>query len=385
MSDNGKRAGIVAALAVAAVVGGGVGAGVYAAAAGNDTTTVVERAQAASTAAPAAASTATSSVGAIYRAASPGVVEIEVVQGSQQLPFGDQQQASAEGSGFVLDSDGDIVTNQHVAAGSKQITVKFSDGSTYKAKLVGADPASDIAVIRVDAPRSALHPLALGDSSKLHVGDGVVAIGSPLGLDGTVTAGIVSALGREIQSPNGEPIENAIQTDAAINHGNSGGPLFDLQGKVVGITSQIQSENGGSIGLGFAVPSNTVKLVSQQLIDHGKATHALLGVRVQTVPASIALRLKIAAGAAIQNVESGSGAAKAGLKAGTKTTTVNGKQYPLGGDIVVAVDGQPITSAEALRGAIDAHAPGDTVKVKVVRSGKTRTVTATLGARTETS
>jgi S1-C subfamily serine protease len=260
--------------------------------------------------------------------------------------------------------------------------------------VIGGDCEHDLAILKIDA--QGLSPLGLGSSADLLLGQQVVAIGYALALEGgpSVTAGIVSSLDRTIQvsdpqctvCPNGvRTYSQVIQTDAAINHGNSGGPLFDLQGKVVGITSQIQSENGGSIGLGFAVPSNTVKLVSQQLIDHGKATHALLGVRVQTVPASIALRLKIAAGAAIQNVESGSGAAKAGLKAGTKTTTVNGKQYPLGGDIVVAVDGQPITSAEALRGAIDAHAPGDTVKVKVVRSGKTRTVTATLGARTETS
>jgi S1-C subfamily serine protease len=380
MSYPRKRP-FVAALAAAAVAGGGVGAGVYAAATHSHTTpsTVTQ-----ATAAPIVRTTATSTVGAIYAENRPGVVELDVEATSQQtFPFGNGngQQAAAEGTGFVLDDKGNIVTNQHVASAGGAITVKFADGSSYKAKLVGADPASDLAVVHVNAPASELHPLTLGDSDTVNVGDGVVAIGNPFGLDGTVTSGIVSALGREITSPNNQPIENAIQTDAAINHGNSGGPLLDLQGKVIGVTSQIQSDSGGNEGVGFAVPVNTLKRVVAELIANGKATHALLGVHVQTVPGSVAAALKIPEGVAVGSVESGSAAAKAGLKAGSGHKTFAGIAYPTGGDTITAVDGKQVTSAEQLRGVIDAHAPGDEVTLSVVHGGKTHTVHATLGSR----
>jgi S1-C subfamily serine protease len=380
MSYPRKRP-FVAALAAAAVAGGGVGAGVYAAAThGNHSASTVTQA----TAAPIVRKTATSTVGAIYAQNRPGVVELDVGATSQQtFPFGNGngQQAAAEGTGFVIDGDGNIVTNQHVAGAGGAITVKFADGSTYKATLVGADPASDLAVVHVNAPASELHPLTLGDSASVNVGDGVVAIGNPFGLDGTVTSGIVSALGREITSPNNQPIENAIQTDAAINHGNSGGPLLDLQGNVIGVTSQIQSDSGGNEGVGFAVPVNTVKRVVAELVAHGKATHALLGVHVQTVSGSVAASLHIPEGVAVGSVESGSAAAKAGLKAGGGHKSLAGVSYPTGGDTITSVDGKPVTSAEQLRGAIDAHAPGDKVTLTVVRGGKTRTVNATLGSR----
>jgi S1-C subfamily serine protease len=377
-----KKRPFVAALAAAAVAGGGVGAAVYAAAAHtNHSTNTVTQA----TAAPIVRTTATSTVGAIYAQNRPGVVELDVTATSQQtFPFGNGnggQQAAAEGTGFVLDGKGNIVTNQHVAAAGGAITVKFADGSTYKATLVGADPASDLAVVHVNAPASELHPLALGDSDTVNVGDGVVAIGNPFGLDGTVTSGIVSALGREITSPNNQPIENAIQTDAAINHGNSGGPLLDLQGKVIGVTSQIQSDSGGNEGVGFAVPVNTLKRVVAELIANGKATHALLGVHVQTVSGSVGAALNIPEGVVVGSVESGSAAAKAGLKAGSGHKTLSGVTYATGGDTITAVDGKPVTSAEQLRGVIDAHAPGDKITLTVVRGGKTRTVQATLGSR----
>src|SRR4051812_37633129 len=236
----------VAALLAAAVAGGGVGAGVYAAATDNNDST--ETVTQSASAAPVVRTTATSTVGAIYAQARPGVVELQVGGGaSDTFPFGGQApQGAAEGTGFVLDSDGNIVTNQHVAGAGGAVAVKFADGSTYKATIVGQDAASDLAVVHVDAPAAELHALTLGDSDSVNVGDGVVAIGNPFGLDGTVTSGIVSALGREIISPNNQPIENAIQTDAAINHGNSGGPLLDLQGNVIGVTSQIQSDSGGN-------------------------------------------------------------------------------------------------------------------------------------------
>jgi S1-C subfamily serine protease len=375
----------VAALLVAAVAGGGVGAGIYAAATDtNDSSPTVTPPV---SAAPVVRTTATSTVGAIYAQNRPGVVELDVSgTSSDSIPFGGQgQQSAAEGTGFVLDDKGNIVTNQHVAGAGGSVTVKFDDGSTYKATIVGEDAASDLAVVHVNAPASELHPLTLGNSDNVRVGDGVVAIGNPFGLDGTVTSGIVSALGREIISPNNQPIENAIQTDAAINHGNSGGPLLDLQGSVIGVTSQIQSDSGGNEGVGFAVPVNTLRRVTGELLAKGKATHALLGVRVQTVSGSVAAALHIPEGVVVVNVESGTAAAKAGLKAGSGSKAAGGATYPTGGDTITKVDGETITSAEQLRGAIDAHAPGDKVTLTVVRHGKTRTVHATLGSRTTSS
>jgi len=203
---------------------------------------------------------------------------------------------------------------------------------------------------------SKLTPLALADSSAVAVGDGVVAIGNPFGLDGTVTSGIVSAVDREIAAPDSTPIEGAIQTDAAINHGNSGGPLLDLQGKVIGVTSQIQSESGGNDGVGFAVPANTVRAVAAQLIATGKAQHALLGVNVKTA----------SGGVGVAQVESGSAADSAGLKAG---------------DVITAVGGNTVATAQRLRAVIASHAPGDKLSLAVVRNAKKLNVTVTLGSR----
>jgi S1-C subfamily serine protease len=383
MSTYPRRRPFVAALLAAAVAGGVVGAGVYAAARGHDSTTAATVTEA--TAAPVARTTATTPVGVLYARNRAGVVEIDVNGTTGGGLFGGAQQTAAEGTGFVLDTKGDIATNQHVVSGGTSIRVKFADGSSYKGTVVGADASSDLAVVHVDAPASELHPLTLGDSSTVKVGDPVVAIGNPFGLAGTLTSGIVSALGREITSPNDQPIENAIQTDAAINHGNSGGPLFDLQSRVIGVTSQIQSDSNGNEGVGFAVPVNTLKLVVQQILANGKARHALLGVRVQTVSGSVAAQLHIARGVAVGTVESGSAAAHAGLKAGKGSKSLDGTTYPTGGDTITKVDSQAITSAEELRGAIDLHAPGDTVTLTVVRNGKTRTVDVTLGARTSTS
>jgi putative serine protease PepD len=236
------------------------------------------------------------------------------------------------------------------------VRVKFSDGSTYKATVVGSDTSSDIAVLHVNAPASKLHPLTLADSSQVAVGDGVVAIGNPFGLDGTVTSGIVSAVGREIAAPDNTPIENAIQTDAAINHGNSGGPLLDLRGRVIGITSQIQSEGGGNDGVGFAVPSNTVKSVVAQLISGGTVQHALLGVTPTTA----------SGGVGIGSVENGTAADDAGLKQG---------------DVILAVDGKAVTQPEQLRAVIASHQPGDTLTLRIRRSGTVKTLQATLGSR----
>jgi putative serine protease PepD len=354
MPSNRNR--IATAVAVAALAGAGAGAGIVALS--HDSGQPESNAATASNVSSIA--NGSLSVGQIAKASIPSVVEIDSTSTSSNgSPFpgsGGSEQA-AEGTGFVYDTKGDIVTNDHVVNGANSLTVKFSDGSTAKATIVGEDPSTDIAVIHVNADASKLHPLTLGDSSTAQIGDGVVAIGNPFGLDDTVTSGIVSALNREITSPNNSPIEGAIQTDAAINHGNSGGPLFNMSGEVIGITSQIQSDSGGNDGVGFAVPSNTVKSIATQLISTGKVQHALLGVNVQDG----------ANGVAVKQVESGSGAADAGLKAG---------------DTITAVGGTKVTTAEQLRAIIASHQPGDTITLSVRQSdGSTKTVKATLGSK----
>jgi putative serine protease PepD len=346
---------IVAMVAAAAVIGGGAGAGIATLADGSSsakTTTITTAATGANVA------NTDLSVGQVAKDATKSVVEIDATSsdGNQSFPFGNGGSQSAEGTGFVYDTKGDIVTNQHVISGASRVKVKFSDGSTYSATVVGSDSATDIAVVHVNAPSSKLVPLTLADSSKVAVGDGVVAIGNPFGLDGTVTSGIVSAVGREISSPDDTPIAGAIQTDAAINHGNSGGPLLNLRGEVIGITSQIQSEGGGTDGVGFAVPSNTVTSIATQLISSGKAQHALLGV----TPADTANGVRIA------TVKSGSAADDAGLKQG---------------DVITAVGRTRITSSAQIRALIAGKQPGDALTLSIKRDGSSKTVHVTLGSR----
>ena len=389
-SSSRRRA--AALVAVVVLVGAGAAAVAYGLGAHQSSkTTQAVTTTVASTPTPTVTSTANTSgpksIAEIAKDASPGVVEVDVTtsgSGSSQVPFGGGGSggtAEAEGTGFVIDTAGHIVTNEHVVQGASSVTVTFDDQSTYKATVVGKDDSTDLAVLEVNAPASVLHPLSFGDSSTVGVGDGVVAIGDPYQLDDTVTSGIVSAVGREITSPNNMPIENAIQTDAAINHGNSGGPLFNLDGQVVGITAQIQSQGGGNEGIGFAIPSNTVQQVATQLIQTGTAKHALLGVKVVTIPASLASTIGDSAGVALTQVESGTGASAAGLKASTGTVTIAGVQYPTGGDVITSVDGTDVATAQQLRAIIDTHQPGDVVKLVVVRDGQSRTVSATLGTR----
>ena len=236
------------------------------------TTTVVQQASAAPSTVPTAAGTALS-INQIYKRSGPGVVQITSTIASSTSDTGQFQQASqALGSGFVLDHEGHIVTNFHVIDGATSIQVRFSNDDTLKATLVGSDPSTDVALLKVDAPAAALTPLALADSSRVEVGDAVVAIGNPFGLERTVTSGIVSALQRAVQAPNGYSIDHVIQTDAPINHGNSGGPLLNTHGDVIGINSQIETggSGDGNVGIGFAVPSNTVKAVVAQLLTLGQ-------------------------------------------------------------------------------------------------------------------
>ena len=374
----------IAAVAAAAVAGGALGAAVTATltSEGAATTTVVESPADAS-ATPAASPGENLSVSEVYRAVADGVVEIAVTGGSGDVsPFGqDEPPTRGQGSGFVYDDQGRVVTNHHVVDGATSIEVRLADGSTYDARLVGSDASTDLALLEIDAPVDALHPLALGDSEALEVGEEVVAIGSPFGLAETVTSGIVSALDRRITAPNGFAIPDAIQTDAAINRGNSGGPLLNRRAEVVGVNSQIESDSGGNVGIGFAVPSSTVEDVVSQLLESGSVEHAFLGVSVETVPEDAAADLGGAAGAAVAQVREGSPAAESELGAATGSDVVDGVAYPTGGDVITAVDGEAIATADELQNAIAARRPGDTVSLTVVRAGQTRTVDVTLATR----
>ncbi len=356
---------MLAALAAATVLGAAVGAGTFAVLS-DDTPQVRE--VTVSSSEPVAAGAAT--FADVYADAYKSVVEI-TASGSGTNQFGGQEQQQAQGSGFVYSSDGTVVTNQHVVDGSSSLSVRLWDGSTHRAELVGTDPSTDLAVIRVDAPASLLVPLALGNSSGLQVGDPVAAIGSPFGLEGTLTTGVVSALHRQMTAPNNFTITDSIQTDAAINHGNSGGPLLDGRGRVVGVNAQIESDSGGNDGIGFAIPSNTVRSIVSQLVEDGSVEHAYLGIQMVAVDD----------GVAVTDVRSGTPAEDAGLHASTGTKTVDGVEVPTGGDVIVAVDGDPVTSSAQLQSAVDAKQPGDTLRLTVERGGKRRTIEVTLAER----
>jgi S1-C subfamily serine protease len=375
------------AIAAAALLGGGAGALATAGLSDGSTatTTVVEESGSPADATPAASSGEDLSVSEVYRAVANGVVEISAAGRSAtelQSPFGQEAPPTrAQGSGFVYDDEGRIVTNHHVVEGADSIEVKLADGTTYDARLLGSDPSTDLAVLQIDAPADELEPLELGDSDDVAVGEEVVAIGSPFGLDATVTSGIVSAVDRRITAPDGFAIDDAIQTDAAINHGNSGGPLLDSSARVVGVNSQIESENGGNVGIGFAIPSNTVRSVAQDIIEDGSVEHAFLGVGIDTIPADAADELGEAAGVAVVDVRAGSPAADAGLRAATGSNTVDGVEYPTGGDVITALDGEAVATAEDLQSLVSDHSPGDRVELTVVHDGETRTVTVTLADR----
>jgi S1-C subfamily serine protease len=285
----------------------------------------------------------------------------------------------------VIDEDGHVVTNAHVVEGAESVQVTLGeDGETFDAEVVGTDPSTDIAVIQVDAPADQLHPLTLGDSSSVEVGDPVIAIGNPFGLDRTVTAGIVSALQREIDSPNGFVIRDAIQTDAPINPGNSGGPLLDAAGRVIGVNSQIEASGGnGNVGIGFAVPIDTTREVAQQLIEDGEVQHAYLGVSGTDITPEIAdvLNLDRDQGALVQSVVPNSPADEAGVQAGDADATIGGQPLTAGGDVIIAVDGDAVTEMSDVIAAVDSKQPGDELELTLVRGNDERTVTVTLGDR----
>jgi len=275
-----------------------------------------------------------------------------------------------------------------VIEGAKQVRVSFSNGSSMKATVVGSDPSSDLAVLKVDASSRALTPLPLGNSDQIEVGDPVVAIGNPFGLDRTVTAGIVSAIQRAISSPNGYTIDHVIQTDAAINHGNSGGPLLNGLGQVIGVNSQIETGTTatGNVGVGFAIPSNTVKTVMAQLIRQGHVDRAFIGISAAPVTGNLArvFRLPVSKGLLVQSVQPGSGASKAGLKAGTTEVTLAGESYNLGGDIIVEAGGTPVGSLDKLRDIVAGKKPGDTLDLTIYRGDKKTTIQVKLGRQPTT-
>jgi S1-C subfamily serine protease len=330
-----------------------------------------------------------STVNEIYKADSPGVAFIQATsaprQGSPFDLFGQSQRSTASGSGFVIDNDGYILTNNHVVEGASDIKVALgSDKATVPAQKVGADPSNDLALIKVDPSKAQLHPLSLGDSSKVQVGDPVVAIGNPFGLDRTVTTGIVSALQRQIKAPNGFTISHVLQTDASINPGNSGGPLIDAAGRVIGINSQIETAGGGgSVGVGFAIPINTARDAISQLRSGGQVKRPFLGIDGADISSDMAkaLNLPTDSGVLVQNAFAGGPAANAGIKGGEAQASINGSDILLGGNIITAVDGHKVTGMQEVVDAVDAKKPGDKLTLTVLQNGKSRDVTATLEER----
>jgi S1-C subfamily serine protease len=322
----------------------------------------------------------------IYRRDAPGVVQITATSmQTQHDPFGffppTTQTQQALGSGFVIDKAGHIVTNEHVIAGAQKVQVSFSGADQIGAKVVGKDTSTDVAVLQINMHSRSLSPLPLGDSDKVEVGDSVVAIGNPFSLTRTATAGIVSAVERTIDAPNGFSIGHAIQTDAAINHGNSGGPLIDSHGDVIGVNAQITAGTAGNVGIGFAIPVNTVKAVAAQLIRGGKVRHAFLGVAAQPVSPSLArlFDLPVSHGLLVQAVTSGSAADRAGLRAGSTPVLMQGESYALGGDIIVAVDGTAVSTRSQLRDLLTVHKPGDRLALSLYRGRSKLHVEVTLG------
>jgi S1-C subfamily serine protease len=321
----------------------------------------------------------------IYKRDAPGVVFItaDVVQDAS--PFAPEQRGQSTGSGFVIGKGGSIVTNAHVVEGASSVSVRFGDSKIKRARVAGRDPSTDIALLLVDPDGLDLHPLELGASKGVQVGDPTVAIGNPFGLDRTLTTGVVSALQREIPSLQpGFSISNVIQTDAAINPGNSGGPLIDTLGRVIGVNSQIETGGAGrgNIGIGFAVPIDTAKEVIPQLRKSGGVDRAYLGVSTRTIDDSLdGLNLASPDGALVETVRPGSPAARAGLRGGGRLRKLGGDAVRVGGDIIKSVDGKKVRTNADVATLIGDHRPGERVSLEIIRDGTRRTVSVKLGRR----
>lgn len=402
MQFRGRRDTLVPAVALmtAAVAGGAVAlGGAKLAGFGEATTTVREVIRDSASGQSAVASESRSgsalSIAEIYRRAAPGVVQVATtsrVEGRVDPFFGfdvPDETRRALGSGFVIDKSGYIVTNFHVIEGADTVEVSFSNNDSMKAKIVGRDPSTDIALLKVEANPRALRPLPLGKSAALRVGDDVLAIGNPLGLERSATRGIVSAVQRPLRAPSGFTIDHVIQTDAALNRGNSGGPLMSAQGEVIGVNSAIETAGGGAqgnIGIGFAVPIDTVRDVVAQLKVKGRVDHPYLGIEARPIQGNIAelFRLPVKKGLLVERVFPETGAADAGLRGGSTRVVVAGESYLIGGDIVVKADGRELASTERLRELVSEKEPGDKLELEIYRGQEKQTIEIKLGRQPPT-
>ena len=319
---------------------------------------------------------------AIYGEYGPGVVNITNTAVTWDF-FLNAVPKEGTGSGSIIDRKGHILTNYHVVKGAKSLEVTMGDGSKWPAAMVGTDPDTDLAIIKIDAPPDLLKVIPLGDSKNLKVGQKVLAIGNPFGLDRTLTTGIISSLGRELRTQDGLVIDDVIQTDAAINPGNSGGPLLNSKGEIIGINSAIFSPTGASVGIGFAIPVNTARLIIPELISRGYVAHPWLGVTIQTLIPGFArmLKLKAERGAMIIEVVRGGPAYQAGLEGGTRRIRVGNSILVVGGDIITEVDGLEVQTTDDLMNHIKGLKPGKRIKLKVIRGSKEKRVRLTLGER----
>lgn len=319
----------------------------------------------------------------IYRQASPAVANI-LTKATEYDFFMDPVPVEGAGSGFVIDPRGFILTNFHVVQGAQSIEVVLGDQSRYPAKFIGADQRNDVALIQIDPKGKKLASLTLGDSAALQVGQKVLAIGNPFGFQSTLTTGVVSALGRTVQTSQSTFIDEAIQTDASINRGNSGGPLIDTHGEVIGINSAIYTPSGTAAGIGFAIPINTAKVIAHDLMTDGRVHQAFLGVRTLPVAGwlSEALDLPVKDGLLIEEATSGAPAAQAGLRGGDRVAQAGMRRIAIGGDVIVSVDSQKVSNQLELSLILNHKRPGDTVTVTIYRGGKKMDVPVKLGERT---
>jgi serine protease Do len=345
-----------------------------------------------------------SALESVYTTVSPQVVNIMVLSPASSSDFQNfpgldnnpqsqtPQYSHALGSGFIWDTNGDIVTNNHVVDGATKVEVTFSDGTTVPATVVGTDPYSDLAVIKVDVSADKLQPVTMADSTQVKVGEIAIAIGNPYGFEGSMTVGNVSGLGRDLPSSQVDQnsgatysIPDVIQTDASINPGNSGGVLVNDQGQVIGVTSALESSSGSSSGIGFAIPAEIVSKVVPSLISTGKYEHPYLGISGISMTPDIAQAMNLPAdtrGALVEQVSSGDPADKAGLQPSTNTVTINGSQGTVGGDVITAIDGQPVNSMSDIIAYLAIHTQvGQTVNLTILRNGQTQTIDVTLGSR----
>jgi putative serine protease PepD len=316
----------------------------------------------------------------IYKDAAPAVANI-VTRTVEYDFFFNPVPVEGAGSGFVIDTDGHILTNYHVVQGAKTVEVTLGDGSRYNAKYIGADTTNDIALIQIDPKGHKLTPLVLGDSGSLQVGQRVLAIGNPFAFQSTLTTGVISSLGRTVQTDENTLIDDAIQTDAAINRGNSGGPLLNSHGEVIGINSAIYSPSGTAAGIGFAIPIGTARRVAEDLITKGRVIRASLGIEGRTLWPGLAeaLNLPVQQGLLVEQVSPGGPAAKAGVRGGNKAVLAGMRELKIGGDVLIALNGKPVTSQSDLNIMLNRLKPGDAITVTVIREGKKMDIPVKLG------